>query len=157
MICLMNTMVGRQNVVRNLEKMSLSPSTTPSLRSKPSKSMTQSEVLIQYGWLVAVVVSIGVISWTSLLLQAIFHDKRIALVGVFGSLLVAFVAVFPELISFAGQLKMVSAFICAVFMLWFLVKNHNKAKVYLPVLGVVFSAGIGYWIYQMYQAAGVSS
>ncbi len=137
--------------------MSLSPSTTPSLRSKPSKSITQSEVLIQYGWLIAVVVSVGVISWTSLLLQAIFHDKRIALVGVFGSLLVAFVAVFPELISFVSQLKMVSAFICAVFMLWFLVKNHNKAKVYLPVLGVVFSAGIGYWIYQMYQAAGVSS
>ena len=115
--------------------------------------MSKGEVLIQYGWLIALVVLIGVISWTSLLLQAIFNDKRIALVGVFGSLLVAFIAVFPELTVFAGILKILAAIVCAVFLLWFLLKNYNKAAVYLPVIGVVFSVGTGYWLYQTYQSA----
>jgi hypothetical protein len=115
--------------------------------------MTQGEVLIQYGWLIALVVSVGVICWTSLLLQAVFQDKRIALVGVFGSLLVAYPAVFPDLVPVALIFKLFAALINIMFILWFLLKNYKKATVYLPVIGVIFSVGTGYWIYQTYQAA----
>lgn len=116
--------------------------------------MTQSEVLITYGWLIALIVAVGVVSWTTLLLQAVFHDRRIALVGVFGSLLVAFVAVFPELTSITSVLKIAAALVCAIFMLWFLLKNFTKAVVYLSVIGVMFSVGTGCWVYQVYQSAG---
>jgi len=116
--------------------------------------MNQTEFLLQYGWLIALTVAVGVVSWAVLLLQALFHDKRIALIGVFGSLLVAFVAVFPELFSFATVLKVAATVFCAVFMLWFLLRNWNKAVVYLSVLGVVLSVGSGYWLYQSYQALG---
>ena len=116
--------------------------------------MTQSQILLEYGWLIALTVGVGVVSWAALLLQALFSDQRIAMVGVFGSLLVAFVAVFPELTTFAGLLKTLSALVCAVFLLWFLYKNYNKPSVYLPFVGVLFSVGTGYWLYQSYQAAG---
>jgi len=113
--------------------------------------MTQGEILIQYGWLIALIVAVGVVSWVVILLQAVFHDKRIALVGVFGSLLVAFVAVFPELVPFALFFKVTAAVISSVFLLWFLMTHYKKPYVFLPIIGLGFSLGTGYWLYQMYH------
>jgi len=116
--------------------------------------MTQRDVLIQYGWLIALIVSIGVVSWVVLLLQAVFHDKRIALVGVFGSLMVAYPAVFPELVPFAILFKIIAALINLVFIIWFLLTHYKRPFVFVPVIGLVFSLGMGYWLFQMYQSAG---
>jgi hypothetical protein len=114
--------------------------------------MNQTEFLLANGWLIALAVSVGVISWTALLLQAVFHDKRIALIGVFASLLVAFVAVFPALLATAQWLKYLSALLCLVFMMWFWLTHWNKVSVYLPVLGVLSSAISGYWLWSQYTA-----
>ena len=117
--------------------------------------MNQTEFLLANGWLIALTVSVGVISWAVLLLQAVFHDKRIALVGVFASLLVAFVAAFPEWLVMAQWLKYLAGWMCLGFMLWVWLKNWNKASGYLPVLGVLISAVACYWLRSQYlQLAG---
>ena len=116
--------------------------------------MNQTEFLMANGWLIALTLSVGVISWAVLLLQAVFHDKRIALVGVFASLLVAFVAAFPQWLVMAQWLKYLAGLLCVGFMLWVWLKNWNKASVFLPVSGVVLSATIGYWLHQQYQMLG---
>jgi hypothetical protein len=113
--------------------------------------MNQTEFLLNNGWLIALTVSVGVVSWAVLLLQAVFHDKRIALVGVFASLLVAFVAAFPQWLVMANWLKYLAGGLCLIFMLWVWLKNWNKASVYLPVLGVLISAAVGFWLQQQYQ------
>ncbi|MGJ8662250.1 MAG: hypothetical protein ACSHWU_01310 [Marinicella sp.] len=115
--------------------------------------MTKLEVLNQYGWLIALTVSVGVISWTGLLLQALFHDKRIGIVGVFGSLLVAFIAVFPQWVPYADFFKVLTAIVCVIFIVWFLFTHFKKPAIFLPVIGIVFSLSVGYWLYQSYQLA----
>ncbi|WP_223787743.1 hypothetical protein [Marinicella meishanensis] len=115
--------------------------------------MTQAEFLVEFGWVIAVVVSVGVISWAILLLQAVFHDKRIALVGVFGALLVAYPAVFPELVPVAVVFKYVAAGINLLFLGWFLLTQYKKPVVYLPVLGLLLCALVGYRLYEAYQLA----
>ena len=112
--------------------------------------MNQTEFLLANGWLIALTVSVGVVSWSVLLLQAVFHDKRIALVGVFASLLVAFVAAFPQWLVMANWLKYLAGLMCLGFMLWVWLKNWSKVSVYLPVLGVLISAAVGYWLHQQY-------
>lgn len=114
--------------------------------------MNQTEMLLEYGWLIALTVAVGVISWAVLLLQAVFHDKRIALVGVFGSLLFSFLFLFPQVIPIT--VKYVAALICAVFFLWFVIKHFRKPFVFLPAIGVVISAISANWLYQTYQLAG---
>ncbi len=95
--------------------------------------MTLADVMIQYGWLIALLLTVSVISWSVLLLQALFYDKRIALVGVFASLLVAFIAVFPELVPVAGLTKLFAVVLCLGFMLWFFIKQYHKPYVFMPV------------------------
>ena len=112
--------------------------------------MTQSEFLVHFGWLIALLVSVAVVSWVVLLLQAVFHDKRIALVGLFGSLLVAFWAIFPELVPVAVWFKAATAVVCLGFVLWFLVKNYERPVVYLPVVGLLLTTLVGYRLYQAY-------
>lgn len=115
--------------------------------------MSQGELLIEYGWVIALIVSIGVISWTVLLLQALMHDKRIALVGVFGSLLVAFVAVFPDLIPFADGFKLAAGVVCMLFLLWFVFNHIKRPVVFLPLIGLALSALVGFRLYQAYLLA----
>ena len=116
--------------------------------------MTQAEFLVEFGWVIALVVSVGVICWAILLLQAVFHDKRIALVGVFGALLVAYPAVFPELVPVAVVFKYVAAGINLLFLGWFLLTQYKKPAVYLPVVGLLLCALVGYRLYEAYQLAG---
>lgn len=114
--------------------------------------MNQTEMLLEYGWLIALTVAVGVVSWAFLLLQALFDDKRIALVGVFGSLVFSFLFAFPAFIPMA--VKVVATTLCVVFFLWFVIKNIRKPLVYLPALAVLLSAYSAYWLYQTYLLAG---
>ena len=114
--------------------------------------MTPAEFVIQFGWLIALTVAVGVISWVVLLLQALFHDKRIALVGVFASLLFSFTFLFPQVIPFT--IKYTATVLCGVFLLWFSWLHFKKVYVWLPVTGIVLSGACAYWLYQMYQTAG---
>ena len=113
--------------------------------------MSKGEVLIQYGWLIALVLGIGTISWVVLILQAIFHDKRIALVGVCGSLLFSFTFLFPQLIPLL--IKFSATALCVLFFIWFVIKNYHKKEVYLSALGVVLSTAAAFWLYQSYTLA----
>ncbi len=115
--------------------------------------MTKSELLIEYGWVIALLVSVGVISWVVLLIQALMHDKRIALVGVFGSLMVAFIAAFPELLPFATGFKWAAAVVCLLFLLWFVFTHIKRPVVYLPLVGLALTALVGYRLYQAYLLA----
>ncbi len=114
--------------------------------------MTQTAWLVNYHWLIALTVAVGVISWVVLLLQALFHDQRIALVGVFGSLLFSFTFLFPQFIPLA--IKYSAATLCAVFVLWFGLKHWQKPYVYLPALGVVMSSVSAWWLYHNFPAGG---
>ncbi|MFC3193926.1 hypothetical protein ACFODZ_06710 [Marinicella sediminis] len=116
--------------------------------------MNQTEFLLANGWLIALAVSVGVISWTILLLKAVFDDKRIALVGVFASLLVAFIAAFPQWLVFATWLKYLAGVLCLVFMIWVWLRHWRKAGVYLPVMGVLLSSVAGYWLMTEYRLLG---
>lgn len=115
--------------------------------------MTKGDLLINYGWLIALIVTVGVVSWTVLLLQALFYDKRIALVGVFGSLLVAFIAVFPELVPVVVGFKIIAALINLIFILWFLFLHYKRPSVFLPVIGMGLSVLVGFRLYQAYLLA----
>ena len=107
--------------------------------------MNQTEILLEYGWLIALSVAVGVISWTVLILQAVFHDKRIALVGVFGSLLFSFLFLFPKI--FPMTVKYGATLLCGVFFLWFVIKNFRKPVVYLPAFGVIICTASAYWLF----------
>ncbi len=104
--------------------------------------------MIQYGWLVALLLVVAVSSWLVLLLQALFHDRKIALVGVFASLLVAFVAVFPELGGMAKVIKAAAAGLCVAFLLWFLIKQYHRPYVYLPVMMLLLCAATAGFLWQ---------
>lgn len=104
--------------------------------------------MIQYGWLVALLLVLSVSSWLVLLLQALFHDKKIALVGVFASLMVAFVAVFPELGVMANTIKIAAAGFCVLFLLWFLTKQFRQPYVYVPVMILLCCAVMAWWLWQ---------
>lgn len=114
--------------------------------------MTKAEFLLQYNGLIALTVGVGVISWTVLILQALFHDKRMALVDVFGSLLFSFTFLFPRFIP--QLIKYTATTVCLLFFIWFVLKNFRKAEVYLSAMGVVLSWVAGYWLYDVYQSAG---
>lgn len=114
--------------------------------------MNQTEMLLAYGWLIALTVAVGVVSWAFLLLQALFADKRIALVGVFGSLLFSFLFLFPDVIPLT--VKYAATFICTVFFLWFVIKNISKPKVYLPAIAILLSLYSAYWLHNAYLLAG---
>jgi len=114
--------------------------------------MNQTEMLLEYGWLIALTVAVGVVSWAVLLLQAVFHDKRIAMIGVFGSLLFSFLFLFPQVIPLT--VKYSAALACAVFFIWFVIKHIRKPFVYLPAIAVIICGYSGYWLYQTYQLAG---
>ncbi|MCB1583916.1 MAG: hypothetical protein R3E90_11695 [Marinicella sp.] len=115
--------------------------------------MNQTEMLLEYGWLIALTVAVGVVSWVYLLLQAVFEDQRIAMVGVFGSLLFSFLFLFPQVVP--KTVKYGATFICAVFFLWFVIKNITHLKVYLPALLILLSLYSAYWLQKTYQAAGL--
>ena len=114
--------------------------------------MTATEFLYAYNWLIALTVMVGVISWSVLVLQALFHDKRIALIGVFGSLLFSFTFLFPQFIP--QLIKYSATVLCVLFFVWFVVKNYRKTEVYLSAFGVVLSTVTAYWLYQTYQSIG---
>jgi hypothetical protein len=65
---------------------------------------------------------------------------------VFVILLVAFIAAFPQWLVMATWLKYLAGVVCLVFIIWVWLNNWNKASVYLPVLGVVISAAMAYWL-----------
>ncbi len=115
--------------------------------------MTQAEFLNHYAWLIAILLTTGVVSWAVLLLKALFYDKRIALIGVFGSLLVAFLAVSPELVPFADIAKMVAAAVCLLFFLWFVLANIKQPAVFLPAIALILTLLVSYRLYQAYQLA----
>lgn len=112
--------------------------------------MTTTEFLHNNNWLIALTVAVGVISWSVLILQALFNDKRIALVGVFGSLLFSFTFLFPEFIP--HLIKYSAAVLCLLFFVWFLIKHVKQPVVYLAAIGVVLSSLSAWWLYQGYQA-----
>ncbi len=114
--------------------------------------MTAAEWLLQYNWMIALTVGVGVISWVVLILQAIFHDQRIALIGVFGSLLFSFTFLFPQIIP--QLIKYSASALCMLFFIWFVIKNRRKTEVYLSAIGVVLSSASGYWLYLSYSLAG---
>ncbi|TDR22535.1 hypothetical protein [Marinicella litoralis] len=109
--------------------------------------MSKEALLIQYGWLIALLLTIGVSSWAVLLIQALFQEKRIALMGVFGSLLFAFVAVFPNLGPFAAFIKIIATAICLLFMVWFYIKKFNQPYVYMPLLLLLVCGLTAFWLY----------
>lgn len=112
--------------------------------------MTPSDFLYANNWLIALTVMVGVISWAVLVLQALLHDKRIALVGVFGSLLFSFTFLLPEIVP--EMIKWLAAIICVLFFIWFLLKNYTQPAVYLSALGIVLSSVSAWWVYSGYQA-----
>lgn len=112
--------------------------------------MTAADFLQSNNWMIALTVAVGVISWAVLILQALFNDKRIALVGVFGSLLFSFTFLFPAVIP--QLIKYTATLLCFVFFVWFLIKHVKKPVVYMAALGVMFSSVSGWWLYQGYQA-----
>lgn len=112
--------------------------------------MTPTEFLYTNNWLIALTVAVGVIAWAVLILQALFSDKRIALVGVFGSLLFSFTFLFPAIIPLI--VKSVATALCLLFFAWFLINNFKKPVVYIAAIGVLMSAYSGWWLYDNYQA-----
>ncbi len=112
--------------------------------------MTPTEFLYANNWLIALTVAAGVIAWAVLILQALFHDKRIALVGVFGSLLFSFTFMFPAVIP--NLIKYAATGLCVLFFVWFLLRNFRKPVIFLSALVVIFSGVFGWWLYQTYQA-----
>ncbi len=114
--------------------------------------MTSTEFLYTNNWLIALTVMVGVVSWSVLILQALFHDKRIALIGVFGSLLFSFTFLFPQIIP--QLIKYTATVLWVLFFVWFVIKKYRKTEVYLSAVGVVLSTVTAYWLYQTYQAIG---
>ena len=115
--------------------------------------MTQAEWLLHYNWMIALTVAVGVISWVVLILQAVFNDKRIALIGVFGGLLFSFTFLFPSIIPLL--IKYSATALCVLFFVCFVIKNYRQAAVYLSATGVLLSSACGYWLYQSYQLARI--
>lgn len=111
--------------------------------------MTATEFLQSNSWLIALTVAVGAIAWTVLILQALFNDKRIALVGVFGSLLFSLTFLFPETIP--QIIKYTATTCCLIFFIWFLVKHMNKPLILTAAIGVVLSTFSGWWLYKNYQ------
>lgn len=98
---------------------------------------------------IAVAATVGIVSWAIILLQAFFHDVRIALVGLFGALLAAYAYYFSDL---AGDIvRVFAALINLGFVGWFLVKNVKKLSVWLPVSLFLVSTGLCVYLLRSYE------
>lgn len=101
--------------------------------------------IIAYGWIVTLVVCGIVVSWAIILLQAIFSDIRIAMVGLFGGLAASLAMLFSAFIS-----ELFLAIACVVnvaFVGIYLFKNIKSPVVYISSSVFVFCAIVGGWLY----------
>lgn len=97
----------------------------------------------------ALAVTAGIVCWAVILLQAFFHDMRIAIVGLFGALLAAYAYFFSET---GGEIvRVIAAVINFGFVIWFLIKNIRKWSVWLPVSLFIISAGTVMYFLKSYD------
>ena len=106
--------------------------------------MTANE-LQQFGWMLMITVSALSISWVVLFLQAIFHDKRIALVGMAGLVIGGISLAFSK--TLGHILLSVSVVVSLVFVIWFLLKNFRSPVVYICAPIFILSLMAGIWLY----------
>ncbi len=94
--------------------------------------------------------AVAAISWTVLLLQAYFHDRRIALVGLFGSMLAASVYVFLQ--DAGAVLGMSVALAAAVLFALYLFRHIRSPSVWVPALSLLVSSALTVWAYRSLNA-----
>jgi hypothetical protein len=108
------------------------------------------ELFQTFGMVLAGSGAVAAISWTVLLLQAYFHDRRIALVGLFGSMLAALVYVF---LQDAGKIIGLSVGVAAaVLFSLYLLRHIRRPSVYLPALTLLVSSALTIWAYRSLDA-----
>lgn len=93
--------------------------------------------------IMAIAVTVGAVSWAVIMLQAFFHDRRIAIVGLFGALLASYAYFFA---AEAGQVvRMLAGIINLGLIFWFLVTNIRRISVWIPVSALFASVGIAWY------------
>ena len=80
-----------------------------------------------------------------LLLQAFFYDKRIAIVGLIGLIASRAALILPDAIS--NIIVALALLINVTFLLVFLFKCYRKKTVYLPIITMIISFVIMFWLY----------
>lgn len=94
--------------------------------------------------------AVAAISWTVLLLQAYFHDRRIALVGLFGSMLAALVYVF---LQDAGKIIGMGVGLAAAMLFsLYLLRHIRSPSVWIPAVCLVVSSALTIWAYRSLDA-----
>jgi hypothetical protein len=103
------------------------------------------EILVTYGWAFVVLLAACACAWAVLIVQALLYDRRIALVGLAGSVMASLAMLVSGRLS---QLIGVTAGALAViFLLWFMLRYWRRAFVYVPLGVILICAATGAGLY----------
>lgn len=110
-------------------------------------------------WILALLVMAVACAWAVLLLQALFHDRRIAIVGLIGAVSASLLTVVSG--RLATAVLLVVGVANAAFLVWFIVRHWRRPFVYLPIAVLIVAAAAGGWMYlqvtdEMHDTAGAT-
>lgn len=106
-----------------------------------------------FAWGFAISVIGLIASWAFLVIQAFFHDKRIAFTGVFGGALAALaMAVSPRL---SHALLYAAGVLCLGFLIWFVARHYKRVAISGATAAWILCAAVAYWCYT--QLLGIAA
>lgn len=104
-----------------------------------------SDQILPFAWGFTLSMTVMVITWVILVMQAFFHDKRIALIAVFGASVAALAMAVSASLSY-GLLYLVGAGSIGL-LLWFVIKQLYKPAMMVCTGLFCLSAILSYWFY----------